>query len=150
MKGHLVKITHSNSIAAATALVLLAACGQDAATEAGASSDDSEMVAPGAAADRDWIPAGIVLPEPHTVLQDTRLGTRTYLQRGSVPTDPSGQFPAWKSALETAGYEVNEGLLHDGRLLFDRADVESGQISVSQPEDIEGYMIQIDVSKETQ
>jgi len=27
MKGHLVKITHSNSIAAATALVLLAACG---------------------------------------------------------------------------------------------------------------------------
>lgn len=150
MKGHLVKITHSNSIAAATALVLLAACGQDTATEAGASSDDSEMVATGAAADRDWIPAGIVLPEPHTVLQDTRLGTRTYLLQVSVPNDPSGQFPEWKSALETAGYEVNEGLLHDGRLLFDRADVESGQISVSQPEDIEGYMIQIDVSKETQ
>jgi len=145
------KIIRSNSIAAAAAaFFLLTACGQDTATEADASSDDSEAVASDAAVDRDWVPAGVTLPEPHTVLQDTKIGTRTYLLQVSVPNDPSGEFAGWKSALETAGYEVNENMMSDGRLLFQGADVESGQISVSQPADAEGYMIQIDVSKNTQ
>ena len=144
------KITPMKGITAATALFLLAACGQDAATENDAIPEGAEMAAAGAAANRDWIPAGVILPQPHTVLQDTKIGTRTYLLQVSVPNDPSGQFAGWKSALVAAGYAVNEGMLSDGRLLFDGADVESGQISVSQPEDVEGYMIQIDVSKNTQ
>jgi hypothetical protein len=41
-------------------------------------------------------------------------------------------------------------MLFDGRLLFDGDNVESGQISVSQPEDVEGYMIQIDVTQTDQ
>ena len=137
-------------ITAATALFLLTACGQDAAPENDAIPEGAEMAVADAPANREWIPAGVILPQPHTVLQDTKIGTRTYLLQVSVPNDPSGQFPEWKSALVAAGYAVNEAMLSDGRLLFDGADVESGQISVSQPEDVEGYMIQIDVSKNAQ
>jgi hypothetical protein len=39
-------------------------------------------------------------------------------------------------------------MLFDGRLIFSGLGVESGQISVSQPEDVRGYMIQIDVSQD--
>lgn len=136
--------------AAVPALLLLAACGQDVATESGAVADEAEASATVASGDRDWMPAGIALPKGHTVIQDTKLGMRTHLLQVSVPNDPKSEFPGWRSALEAAGYQVSDSMLADGRLLFEGGDVESGQISVSQPEDVEGYMIQIDVSKNVQ
>lgn len=146
------KMPQIAKFAAAPALLVLAACGQDAAVENDAAADETEMSATGtsASSNRDWMPAGVALPDGHTVIQDTKIGMRTYLLQVSVPNDPKSEFPGWKSALETAGYQVNDGMLSDGRLLFDGGNVESGQISVSQPEDVEGYMIQIDVTQNTQ
>ncbi|OWQ96360.1 hypothetical protein [Sphingopyxis witflariensis] len=146
------KKPHIAKFAAAPALLLLAACGQDTAVENEAVADETEMSATGTSAsgNRDWMPAGVALPSGHTVIQDTKIGMRTYLLQASVPNDPKSEFPGWKSALEAAGYQVNDGMLSDGRLLFDGGNVESGQISVSQPEDVEGYMIQIDVTQTEQ
>lgn len=146
------KLSQIAKFAAAPALLVLAACGQDAAVENEAGADEAELSAAGTSAsgNRDWMPAGVALPNGHTVIQDTKLGMRTYLLQVSVPNDPKSEFPGWKSALEAAGYQVNDGMLSDGRLLFDGGNVESGQISVSQPEDVEGYMIQIDVTQNTQ
>lgn len=144
------KMSQIAKFAAAPALLVLAACGQDAAIENETAADETEISATGASQNRDWMPAGIALPGGHTVLQDTKIGMRTYLLQVSVPNDPKSEFPGWKSALEAAGYQVNDGMLSDGRLLFDGGNVESGQISVSQPEDVEGYMIQIDVTQNTQ
>lgn len=141
------KIRYLKRVAAGFAIFLIAACGQDVNSEDEAATDEVEMSATGPTTNRDWIPAGVILPQPHKVLQDTKLGTRTHLLQISVSNDPTAEFAGWKSALEAAGYAVNEAMLFDGRLLFDGADVESGQISVSQPDDLEGYMIQIDVSK---
>lgn len=146
------KLSQIAKFAAAPALLVLAACGQDAAVENEAGADEAELSAPGTSAsgNRDWMPAGVALPNGHTVIQDTKIGMRTYLLQVSVPNDPKSEFPGWKSALEAAGYQINDGMLSDGRLLFDGGNVESGQISVSQPEDVEGYMIQIDVTQNTQ
>ena len=144
------KLSQIAKFAAAPALLVLAACGQDAAIENETAADETEISATGASQNRDWMPAGIALPGGHTVLQDTKIGMRTYLLQVSVPNDPKSEFPGWRSALEAAGYQVNDGMLSDGRLLFDGGNVESGQISVSQPEDVEGYMIQIDVTQNTQ
>lgn len=146
------KMPQITKFAAAPALLLLAACGQDTAVENEAVADETEMSATGTSASgkRDWMPAGVALPNGHTVIQDTKIGMRTYFLQVSVPNDPKSEFPGWKSALEAAGYQVNDGMLSDGRLLFDGGNVESGQISVSQPEDVEGYMIQIDVTQTEQ
>ena len=144
------KIPQIVKVAAVPALLLLAACGQEAAVADEAAADAAEMSVTGATTNRDWMPAGIVLPEPHTVLQDTKIGQRTYLLQVSVPNDPTSEFAGWKSALEASGYELNEALLAEGQLLFQGGDVESGQIAVLQPEDIDGYMIQIDVSRKQQ
>lgn len=146
------KMPQITKFAAAPALLLLAACGQDTAVENEAVADETEMSATGTSASgkRDWMPAGVALPNGHTVIQDTKIGMRTYLLQVSVPNDPKSEFPGWKSALEAAGYQLNDGMLSDGRLLFDGGNVESGQISVSQPEDVEGYMIQIDVTQTEQ
>lgn len=144
------KMPQIAKFAAAPALLVLAACGQDAAVENEAGADEAELAATAAAGNRDWMPAGVALPKDHTVIQDTKIGMRTYLLQVSVPNDPKSEFPGWKSALEAAGYRINDGMLSDGRLLFDGGNVESGQISVSQPEDVEGYMIQIDVTQTEQ
>lgn len=144
------KMPQIAKFAAAPALLVLAACGQDAAVENEAGADEAELAATAAVGKRDWMPAGVALPNGHTVIQDTKIGMRTYLLQVSVPNDPKSEFPGWKSALEAAGYQVNDGMLSDGRLLFDGGNVESGQISVSQPEDVEGYMIQIDVTQTEQ
>jgi len=144
-----VKIPHMAKITAGAGLMLLAACGQGAATKSGASPEETEAAPTGTSENRDWVPAGIVLPQPHTVLRDTKIGTRTYLLQVSVQDDPKAELAQWKSALLAAGYEVNDAMLADGRLLFDGADVESGQIAISNPDDVEGYMIQIDVSQNT-
>lgn len=144
------KIYRLNSIAAGAALCLLAACGQDPATQNEASLDDSESSASQVPANRDWIPAGLVLPEPNTIIREGPMGSRTNILQVSVPNDPSDRFPAWTSALETAGYDVNDSMLPDGRLVFTGLEVESGQIAVLQTEDVEGYVIQIDVSQNAQ
>jgi hypothetical protein len=142
-----VKIALMRSITVGTAVFLLAACGADEGAGNEAPSTEEGAALAGAPENRDWIPAGIELPQPHTVLQESKIGTRTYLLQVSVPTDPAAEFADWKSALEAAGYRVDESMLADGRLYFDGADVESGQIAVLQPQDVEGYMVQIDVSQ---
>lgn len=126
-------------------LALLAACGPSGTTDRASVAEDGESSA--TVASRDWMPAALVLPQPHTVLQETRLGTRTYLLQILVEKDPKPQLAGWKTGLEAEGYEVNENLIADGRLLFVGRDVESGQIAVSQPEDQQGYLVQVDVSQ---
>ena len=48
--------------------------------------------------------------------------------------------------LVAAGYKVIDNTAN-GSLLFNGAEVESGQIGVSQPKDHEGFMIQVNVSR---
>ncbi len=135
-------------IASVAALLLLSACGTDADTD-GIASDDNGSAIAGGSQDIEWLPAGLVLPEPHTVLQNSSIGTRTQLLQVSVPDDPSGQVPAWKAALETAGYTVAESAANGG-LRFNGLDVESGQIAISTHQGADDYMIQIDISRQTQ
>lgn len=144
------KITQITRMTAGLAFVLLASCGQDETTGNAPASDDIAMSVTDDAESGDWLPAGIVLPQPHTVVQDAKLGTRTRLLQVVVENDPKEQFAQWQSGLEAAGYKVSDSMLSDGRLLFEGADVESGQIAVSQPDDQNGYMIQVDVSKVSQ
>jgi hypothetical protein len=132
-------------VAAGAAVFLLAACGSGASTDSGTAADGGEAAA--AAQSRDWIPAALVLPQPNTVLQETRLGTRTHLLQILVSDDPSPLLASWKAGLEAEGYQINDSLIAEGRLLFDGGDVESGQIAVLRPDDEEGYMIQVDVSR---
>lgn len=132
-------------VAAGAALLLLAACEPGATTDPEAAADGGEVAA--AAQNRDWIPAALELPQPHTVLQETRLGTRTHLLQILVPVDPSPMLASWKAGLQAEGYQINDSLIAEGRLLFDGGDVESGQIAVLRPDDEEGYMVQIDVSR---
>jgi len=140
------KITHMTAIAAGAALLLLSACGQGQTTANATAGGDTEVSPVGAALERDWMPAAIVLPQPHTVSQDTKIGTRTHLLQIIVKDDPKAEFARWQAALEADGYEVNDNMLGDGRLLFQSAEVESGQIAVFPAED-EGYVIQVDVSR---
>src|SRR5690606_33577398 len=135
-------------IASVAALLLLSACGTDTDTD-GIVDDDKGSAIAGSSQDIDWLPAGLVLPEPHTVLQNSSIGTRTQLLQVGVPDDPSGQVPAWKAALETAGYTVAESAANGG-LLFNGLDVESGQIAISTPQGADDYMIQIDISRQVQ
>lgn len=132
-------------VAAGAAVFVLAACGSGATTDRETAADGGEAAA--AAQNRDWIPAALVLPQPHTVLQETRLSTRTHLLQILVSDDPTPLLASWKAGLEAEGYQINDGLIGEGRLLFDRGDVESGQIAVLRPEDEDGYMIQVDVSR---
>jgi hypothetical protein len=141
------RITQSIKMTAVAAFVVLASCGKDGAVENEPTDDVSEISEAYAAVSRDWIPPGIVLPEPHTVIQDTKVGTRTHLLQVVVEKDPKEQLAQWQGALEAAGYEINDSMLSNGRILFRGVDVESGQIAVSHPEDQNGFMIQIDVSK---
>lgn len=135
-------------IASVAALLLLSACGTDADTD-GIANDDNGSVIAGGSQDIDWLPAGLALPEPHTVLQNSSIGTRTQLLQVGVPDDPSAQVPAWKAALETAGYSVTESAANGG-LRFNGLDVESGQIAISRPQGADDYMIQIDISRQVQ
>ena len=141
------------SIVASTtcaALFMLSACGQrneaDEVQKA-AAVDTSEMDLAGVSADRDWMPAAIVLPQPHTMIQNARVGLRTNYLQVVVKDDPTPEFPKWESALLAAGYEVNN--MGNVNLLFKKeGEVESGMIAVSQYEDQSGFMIQVDVSRE--
>lgn len=135
-------------IASTAALLLLAACGADTDT-GGLAGDDNGSAIAGGSLDIDWLPAGLALPEPHIVLQSSRIGTRTQLLQVSVPDDPSTHVPAWKTALETAGYSVAESAANGG-LRFNGLDVESGQIAISRPQGADEYMIQIDISRQAQ
>lgn len=142
------KTTPMAKLAPLAALALLAACGQGASTDE-AEATAEEAAAPQTAEDVEWLPDAIVLPEGHVLLNNAKLSIRTDLLQVTVVDDPSAQVPAWKSALEEAGYTVNESEANSG-LLFSGNGVESGQIAISRPEDGEGYMIQIDMTQEAQ
>ena len=141
--------TRLTGLLAGTALVMLAACGQgESAPGAGDDApavEASSAIADAPVANRAWMPAAIALPEPHSVLQDMKVGANTHLLQIVVPDDPAAEFPRWKEALVAGGYDVNDSMLFDGRLLFQGQGVESGQIAVSAVEE-GGYMIQVDVS----
>lgn len=142
------KFTPIVALTACTAFFMLSACGQrNEANDAQkpAAVDVSEMAPAAVSADRDWMPAAIILPQPHTMIQNTRIGTRTNYLQVIVQKNPTPEFAKWKSALLAAGYEVNDNIAN-GTLLFEKQGVESGKIAVSQPEDQEGFMIQVDVS----
>lgn len=93
----------------------------------------------------EWLPTGITLPEPHEVLMDQKIGSNTYLLQISVETDPTPLFANWQTALVSTGYDVDERMMFDGRLLFSNSEVESGQIAVQSLGDAE-FMIQIDMT----
>jgi len=93
----------------------------------------------------EWLPAGITLPEPYEVLMDQKIGSNTHLLQISVETDPTPLFADWQMALAAAGYDLNDSMMFDGRLLFSSTEVESGQIAVQSLDEAE-FMIQIDMT----
>ena len=93
----------------------------------------------------DWLPNGIALPEPHEVVLNQKIGANTYLIQAFVEVDPTSMLSEWKQALLDAGYDIDESMLHDGRLLFSSSKVEAGQIAV-QSVDAAEFMIQIDMT----
>ena len=97
------------------------------------------------AAPPEWLPAGITLPEPHEVLMDQKIGSNTHLLQIAVETDPTPMFADWQAALMASGYDINDSMMFDGRLLFSSSEVESGQIAV-QSMDVAEFMIQIDMT----
>jgi len=97
------------------------------------------------AAPPEWLPAGITLPEPHAVLMDQKIGSNTHLLQIAVETDPTPMFADWQTALVAAGYDVNDSMMFDGRLLFSNSEVESGQIAVQSLDGAE-FMIQVDMT----
>ncbi|MDP2738150.1 MAG: hypothetical protein Q8O82_05405 [Pseudorhodobacter sp.] len=99
-----------------------------------------------AAETRGWIPVGITLPEPHEVLMDQQIGSNTHILQIAVETDPTPLFADWRAALEAGGYDINDSMLFDGRLLFSGSEIEIGGIAVQSLDDAE-FMIQIDVTK---
>jgi len=96
----------------------------------------------------EWLPAGIILPEPHEVMMDQKIGSRTHLLQIFVETDPTPMFAEWQSALMASGYDVNDTMMFDGRLLFSNSEVEAGQIAVQSMDETE-FMIQIDMTMVT-
>jgi hypothetical protein len=96
----------------------------------------------------EWLPSAIQLPVPHEVVMNQPIGTLTHILQIRLPSDPAPRFAGWGSALTEQGYEVNESMLFDGRLLFSGKDIESGQIAIL-PADPGEYMLQVDVSRLT-
>ncbi|NYT65004.1 hypothetical protein H0A58_03365 [Alcaligenaceae bacterium] len=136
------------SIIAAIPLAFLVACGQGSEAGSESKAEAVKMSAPSEPEGRDWVPAGLTLPQPHEVIQDSKLGTRIRLLQVSVKADPASEFPRWKSALEAAGYKIQD-IADTSRLLFSN-DKEEGQIAVSQHPEVDGYVIQIDISRKSQ
>lgn len=95
---------------------------------------------------RDWMPAGIVLPEPHEVLMEQQIMSDTNILQVLVKEDPTPLFVEWRAALEAGGYEINDSAVANGRLLFSSPEVEIGGINVQSLDEAE-FMIQIDVTK---
>lgn len=134
-------------IAGAT-IFMLSACGagNDAADTSSRGATEGAAAAAATPANRDWMPAAIVLPQPHTVVADNRLGMRTHLLQIVVQNDPTPQFAQWRSALVAAGYDVLKDD-RDDQVLFSGADVDSGQVVLVQTPDQPGFMIQVDVTR---
>lgn len=94
----------------------------------------------------DWVPAGIVLPEPHDIIQDMRIGS-TSLLIVNVSDDPSGLIPEWQTVLADAGYTVDIRMLFEQRLLFSGNGLESAQIVTRVSGEADGFEIQIDATQ---
>jgi hypothetical protein len=93
----------------------------------------------------EWLPSAIQLPVPHEIVMNQHLGSRTHILQIRLPSDPAPRFADWGSALTEQGYEVDESMLFDGRLLFAGKEIESGQIAIL-PADPGEYILQADVS----
>lgn len=94
----------------------------------------------------DWVPAGIVLPEPYEISQDMTIGS-TNIFIVSVAEDPSAFIPQWQAVLADAGYTLDTRMLFEQRLLFSGNGLESAQITTRVSDDASGFEIQIDASR---
>ncbi len=97
----------------------------------------------------DWVPAGITLPEPFTVIQDMTIGS-TYIFIVNVADDPSDLLPEWQAALEEAGYALDTRMLFEQRLLFSGNGFETAQIHTRVSDELGGFDIQIDAKQTTE
>jgi hypothetical protein len=88
-------------------------------------------------------PAGIEKPSPSVRWRE--LHEDELLLQISVETDPTPLLADWQMALAAAGYDLNDRMMFDGRLLFSSSEVESGQIAVQSLDEAE-FMIQIDMT----
>ncbi|WP_102110497.1 hypothetical protein [Oceaniglobus roseus] len=94
----------------------------------------------------DWIPEPIRLPDNYEVVSDRTIGTGTHLFQVEVAEDPAPMLETWAQDLNDNGYETDTRMMSDNRLLFSGPAGVEGQIAVTQPMDVDGYMIQIDLS----
>ena len=91
----------------------------------------------------DWVPAGIIAPEPFTVIQEMAIGS-THILIINVADDPSTLLPEWQAVLENAGYVLDTSMLFEQRILFSGNGLESAQIATRVSSENEGFDIQID------
>ncbi len=94
----------------------------------------------------DWVPAGIVLPEPYDISQNMTIGS-TNLLIVNVSDDPSSLIPEWQTVLADAGYTLDISMLFEQRLLFSGNGLESAQIVTRVSDDADGFEIQIDAKQ---
>jgi hypothetical protein len=97
----------------------------------------------------DWVPAGIVLPDPYDISQTMTIGS-TNLLIVSVSDDPSGMIPEWQTVLADAGYALDTSMLFEQRLLFSGNGLESAQIVTRIADDADGFEIQIDAKRDSE
>ena len=97
----------------------------------------------------DWVPAGIALPEPFTIVQDMTIGS-THILIVNVADDPSDLMPEWQTALEEADFSLDTRMLFEQRLLFSGNGFESAQVTTRASEERDGFDIQIDAKQATE
>lgn len=97
----------------------------------------------------EWVPAGIVLPEPFTIVQDMTIGS-THVFIVNVTDDPNGLIPEWQIVLEEAGYTLDTSRLFEQRLQFSGNGFETGQITTHASDELGGFDIQIDAKQATE
>lgn len=94
----------------------------------------------------DWVPAGIALPEPFTIVQEMTIGS-THIFIANVAEDPSDLMPEWQTVLEDADYSLDTSMLFEQRLLFSGNGFETAQITTRASEERDGFDIQIDAKQ---
>lgn len=92
----------------------------------------------------DWVPTVIALPETYDVFMNIALPGSSHIFSVHVAEDASPMLPEWQKALESAGYETNDFMLADGRLMFDGNGLSSGQVAAFQDSESGEFVIQID------
>ena len=97
----------------------------------------------------NWVPAGITLPEPFSIVQDMTIGS-THIFIVNVADDPRDLLPEWQRVLEEAGYSLDTRMLFEQRLLFSGNGFETAQITKRASEELDGFDIQIDAKQATE